>query len=82
MEQHGHSPKTGSKTEPFYKSLPVNAWISLALISGITLFYLLTRHQKHVSDVLPYVLIVAVMLMHVFMHGRHGGHGHGGKRRG
>jgi DUF2933 family protein len=36
-------------------------------------FFLLTEHTAHVFGVLPYLLILACPLMHLFMH-----HGHGG----
>ena len=39
-------------------------------------FFLLTEHTAHVFGVLPWLLILACPLMHIFMHhGRHGGHG-------
>ena len=38
-------------------------------------FYLITEHTAHVFGALPFLLILACPLMHVFMHG---GHGHGG----
>ena len=41
----------------------------------IAAFYLLTQHTAHVFWVLPYLLILACPLMHLFMHHGHGGHG-------
>ena len=41
----------------------------------IAAFYLLTQHTAHVFGVLPYLLILACPLMHLFMHHGHGGHG-------
>ena len=39
-------------------------------------FFLLTEHTAHVFGVLPWLLILACPLMHIFMHhGRHGGSG-------
>jgi hypothetical protein len=35
-----------------------------------------------VLPLLPWLLLLACPLMHVFMHGRHGGHRHGDDRRG
>lgn len=49
------------------------AWIIFAVIAG---FYLWTEHRAHVFGILPYLLLLACPLMHVFMHK---GHGHGGK---
>jgi Protein of unknown function (DUF2933) len=38
-------------------------------------FFLLTEHTAHVLGALPYLLLAACPLMHLFMHhGRHGGH--------
>lgn len=68
--------------EPFYKSFTTNVWVAIAVTVGTILFYLLTHHKKHVFDVLPYILIAAMMLMHVLGHGGHGGHNHGGKHHG
>ena len=55
-------------------------WVFLGfvLIAG---FFLLTEHRAHVFQYLPFVLILACPLLHLF-HG-HGGHGgHGGHRGG
>lgn len=38
-------------------------------------FYLLTEHTAHLLGALPYLLLVACPLMHLFMHHGHGGHG-------
>lgn len=40
----------------------------------IAVFYLLTEHRTHVYGILPYLLLLACPLMHLF-HGKHGGHG-------
>ncbi|CAX23054.1 protein of unknown function [Methylorubrum extorquens DM4] len=37
-------------------------------------FYLLTEHRAHAFGVLPWLLLLACPLLHLFMHG---GHGHG-----
>ena len=42
-------------------------------------FYLLTEHTAHVLGVLPFLLLAACPLMHMFMHhGHQGHHGHDG----
>lgn len=38
-------------------------------------FFLLTEHRAHVFGILPYLLLLACPLMHLFMHRRHGKHG-------
>jgi len=46
-------------------------------------FFLLTEHTAHVFGVLPWLLILACPLMHIFMHhGRHGGQGQAPRPRG
>ena len=40
-------------------------------------FYLVAEHSAHLFGVLPYLLILACPLMHMFMHHGHGGAGHG-----
>ena len=45
---------------------------------AIALFFLLTEHRAHVFGVLPWLLILACPLMHLFMHR---GHRHGGRHR-
>ena len=39
-------------------------------------FYLVTEHTAHLLGALPYLLLLACPLMHVFMHRGHGHHGH------
>jgi hypothetical protein len=49
---------------------------SLALAAAIAAagFYLVVEHTAHVFGVLPYLLLLACPVMHMFMHH---GHGHG-----
>ena len=47
-------------------------FIVFALIAG---FFLILEHRAHVYPYLPWLLLAACPLMHVFMHGRHGNHG-------
>ena len=51
-------------------------WAALALIAAVT-YFLLAEHRTHVFQALPYLIFLACPLMHVFMHGGHGGHKHG-----
>jgi hypothetical protein len=40
-------------------------------------YFLITEHAAHLFGVLPWLLLAACPLMHVFMHhGNHGGHDH------
>ena len=46
----------------------------------VAAFFLLAEHRAHVLPYLPWLILLACPLMHVFMHGKHGSHG--GHRQG
>ncbi|GGX92619.1 DUF2933 domain-containing protein [Vogesella alkaliphila] len=50
-------------------------FIGFVLVAG---FFLFTEHRAHVLGALPYLLLLACPLMHLFMHHghRHGGSSH------
>jgi len=54
------------------------AGMTLLVAVAVGGFYLLTEHTAHVFGALPYLLVLACPLMHVFMHRghHHGGHQH------
>lgn len=39
-------------------------------------FFLFTEHRAHLFGFLPYLLLLACPLMHLFHHGGHGNHQH------
>ena len=47
----------------------------------IAAFLLLSEPRAHVLGVLPYLLLLACPLMHLFMHHGHGRHGYRGQDR-
>lgn len=48
---------------------------------AIAAFFLLSEHWAHTLGILPFLLILACPLLHLFMHGGHGAHeGHGPQR--
>jgi hypothetical protein len=51
--------------------------IVLLCFLAIAGFFVLTEHAAHAWGVLPYLLVLACPLMHLFHHGGHGGHSHG-----
>lgn len=51
--------------------------VGLLVIGAVAAYYLLTEHLAHVAGALPWLLLLACPLMHVFMHHGHGAHGHG-----
>jgi hypothetical protein len=40
---------------------------------GIAAFFVITEHTAHVLGALPFLLVVLCPLLHLFLHGRHGG---------
>jgi hypothetical protein len=57
-------------------------WSKIAigvLVAGAAL-YLLGGHEAHALVVLPYLLLLACPLMHLFMHRGHGSTSHGSHR--
>lgn len=48
--------------------------IAFTAVVGLGLLYLVAEHRLHLAAVLPYVVLLACPLMHLF-HGGHGGHG-------
>lgn len=58
---------------------PPSYWRSRALLAfcvltAVAAFFLWSEHRAHLMGALPYLLLLACPLMHVFMHGGHGGH--------
>ena len=52
-------------------------WVLLAFL-GIAAFFVVTEHRAHVLGVLPYLLLLACPLLHLFHGGHARGHGHHG----
>jgi Protein of unknown function (DUF2933) len=46
-------------------------FIGFLLVAG---FFLLTEHRAHVLGILPYLLLFACPIMHLFMHRGHRSH--------
>lgn len=60
---------------PFWKS-PSGFTLVVAMVVGG--FYLVAEHRAHLLGSLPYLVLLACPLMHLFMHK---GDGHGGQKR-
>lgn len=67
MHQHGSNEQPDSRWK----------W-ALAGFLAVAAFFLWTEHRAHLLGVLPYLLILACPLMHIF---HHRGHGHGRHRQ-
>jgi hypothetical protein len=63
-----------SLAPPFWRG---PAGVALLITAAVGGFYLVTEHTAHFFGALPYLLILACPLMHVFMHRGHGHGGHG-----
>jgi hypothetical protein len=60
----------------FWRSRFGLGWLVLAAVAG---WFLWTEHRAHLFGALPWLVLLACPLMHVFMHrGHHGGHHTGG----
>lgn len=68
-------------------SYPDRRWqwrVAFWLLLAIAAFYLLTEHRAHLAldlPYLPFLLLAACPLLHMFGHGGHGGHRHSQRRR-
>ena len=51
--------------------------IGLLVMGAVAAYFLLSEHRAHFFGALPFLLLLACPLMHVFMHGGHGEHGGG-----
>lgn len=49
-------------------------WILIAFLA-IAAFFLFSEHRAHLLGALPFLLLLACPLMHLFMHHGHGEHG-------
>jgi hypothetical protein len=69
MEVAMESAEPGKVRHPPY-------WWAVSAVAVLGLLLLIVDHWAHVLGVLPYLVLLACPLMHVFMHR---GHGHGGR---
>jgi len=75
---HDHSTHSTHSTQAsgFWRSRYA---IGLIVMGAVAAYFLLSEHRAHFFGALPFLLLLACPLMHVFMHGGHGRHGgHGG----
>jgi hypothetical protein len=70
MSQHSHEPTAAATTAGFWRSRNGLAFIIFAVVVAA---YMLFSHTAHVFQWLPFGLILLCPLMHIFMHGGHGG---------
>lgn len=70
MEAHEHHHEVNQNHDSW---LTRHRWISYGALAVIA-YYLLTEHRAHVIAYLPFLLLAACPLMHLFMHGGHHQH--------
>lgn len=70
MEMQNHSDEQTCATGSWFRRHRFISYGALAVLA----YYLLTEHLEHVWALLPFLLLAACPLMHIFMH--HGHHGH------
>lgn len=68
MRAHNHNDQAGSSSR--------GKWVLIGFLS-VAAYFLWTEHRAHLMGALPYLLLLACPLMHLFHH-----HGHGGHQRG
>lgn len=76
---HDHSSHPGSPPPSGVRTF--SKWIFWGFVI-IAVYFLLTEHRAHVVPYLPFALLLACPLMHLFHHGGHGGHGGEGEDTG
>ena len=66
----------GTRPSPWLHNVVLGAFLAIAA------FYIYAEHRAHVLGALPWLLLLACPLMHIFMHrGHHGHRRHGGDDR-
>ncbi|HEV8389673.1 MAG TPA: DUF2933 domain-containing protein [Dongiaceae bacterium] len=75
---HSHTDDDHPRASGFWKS---KAGLVTAGFLIVGLFFLVSEHRAHLLGILPYLLILACPLMHLFMHRGHGSHHHGTQTR-
>ena len=73
MTDHDHAhPDTSVPTGSFWTSRTFFVCLAFLAIAGVLL---MSEHRAHALGALPFLLLLACPLLHVFMHPGHGGHG-------
>lgn len=74
---HGKEHAAGQHERHGSASPSRTMWVFLGF-AAVAAFFLFTEHRAHLFGILPFLLLLACPLMHLFHHGGHGGHaGHG-----
>lgn len=71
------STASNTRQDAPFRTTPVT--IGICVFVAIAGFFLWAEHRAHVLGLLPYLLLAACPIVHLFMHR---GHGHGGSDAG
>ena len=71
MPAHEHSSRDEAPRRPFLATAAGPVLIGFLAIAA---FFLITEHSAHLFGILPWLLLAACPVMHLFMHHGHGGH--------
>ncbi len=75
---HSHEHGNGRPSGPNWSR--INQWVLwIGLAAAVA--WMFFRHNAHLGQLLPFLILLACPLMHVFMHKGHGHGHHGGDRR-
>ena len=72
-----HNNRTPPEPKGFLSTTNI-AFIGFIAIAG---FYLVAEHRAHLFGYLPFILLLACPLLHMFMHGGHGHRGNDSSRQ-
>ena len=70
--QHSQNDRRASDPRSFWRSRYA---IGFVVFAAVAAYFLLSEHRAHFLGALPWLLLLACPLMHIFMHHGHGGHG-------
>lgn len=65
------SPNKVAGRKPDWLDRFVRHWAVTAFVVVAVLFYLVTEHRVHFFGALPWLILLACPLLHIFMHGGH-----------
>ena len=77
---HQHEDRSPGHSS-FHDWLHLRTGIAICVAVAVVGILIYTGHSGHVLGLVPYLLILACPLMHIFMHGRHS-HRHGHREAG
>jgi hypothetical protein len=72
-DDHAHHGSEEPKPGSFWTSKAFLVFLGFLAMAVVLLW---SEHRAHILGVIPFLFLLACPLMHIFMHGGHGGHRH------